>query len=88
MNLKEIFYCNLIVEHKGRKYTLEKVVHKKSDDGLYHNRRILKKYGIPDPPKIIKMEPIKSLGFENSNIGFHTGTKNEEKRNNITGAYE
>lgn len=71
----EIVYCNLIIVNNGKKEKIDRVVYKKVD-GLYKGNRVL------------EIEIISKLGFENRIKGYDIGIKNDEKRNNITGAYE
>lgn len=80
---KEIFFCNLTLENKKSKIVLKEVVYKE-ENGYYKNTRL----GIKEPLKVLNVDVICSLGFENKNKGYDIGIKSEEKRNNITGAYE
>lgn len=72
---KKIFYGNLIIENKGKRKELIEVVFKEGDEFYKGN-------------KILKREPLKVIGYENGNKGYHEVKKNDEIRNNITGAYE
>ena len=69
--------------HKNKLIIVEKVVLKQGEE-YYKNLKL----GIKENCKILKIDIISSLGFENTNKGFDLGIKSEEKRNNITGAYE
>lgn len=83
MEAKEIFYCNLVLQN-GKDYIYLKGVVYKEENGYYKNIN----YGIKEPLKVDKIDIIKSLGFENISNKFTEVTKSNEKRNNITGAYE
>ena len=72
---KKIYYGNLIIDVKGKNKKLIDVVFKEGNE-LYKGN------------KIVEYEPIKVIGYENINKGHHNANKNEEQRNNITGAYE
>lgn len=61
MNLKEIFYCNLTLQNGKKTIYLKNVVYKE-EDGYFKNIRL----GIKEPLKVIKVDVITSLGFENS----------------------
>jgi len=87
IKFKEIVYCNLTILHKGKKHLLEEVVYKK-EDGFYYNQRILNTLNIKEKVKVLDVEIIKRLGFENKSKGFTEVKKNEETRNKITGTYE
>lgn len=85
--MKEIFYANLIVIYHGREVEIKEVVYK-DVDGYYDNVRVLSKYGIKNKVSVKKFHVIKSLGFENV-LNTSTEVKvSDEKRNNISGAYE
>jgi len=75
MEKREIIFCNLTVIDGKKEKIIEKCVIFKCDT-------IYKKQTIK------KVEFITSLGFENKAIGFTEVSKSDEKRNNITGAYE
>jgi hypothetical protein len=62
-NRKEIFFCNLTLENKKNKIVLKKVVYKE-ENGYYKNTRL----GIKEPLKVLKVDVICSLGFENKNV--------------------
>lgn len=79
---KEIFYCNLEVLHEGNTVKVKDVVYK-DVDGYYYNIPKFKK-----PVKVLNIEVIKSLGFENTSTQYSYVQKSDEKRNKITGAYE
>lgn len=85
--MKEIFFCNLIVEHNKKKLSIKEVVYKESD-GYYHNKTALSKYGINEKVKVLNVDIIKSMGFENIDTGYTVVGKSNEKRNETTGAYE
>jgi hypothetical protein len=71
----EIVFCNLTIINNGKKEKINRVVYKEVN-GLYKGNRVL------------DIEIISKLGFENRVKGYDVGIKNDEKRNNITGAYE
>ena len=71
----EIVFCNLTIINNGKKEKINRVVYKEVN-GLYKGNRVL------------DIEIISKLGFENRVKGYGVGIKNDEKRNNITGAYE
>lgn len=75
MERKEIFYCNLVVLKDKKKVNINKVVFK-NIDGYYKGNEVL------------EIDVICSLGFENNLSSYTEIKKSEEKRNNITGAYE
>lgn len=75
MERKEIFYCNLVVLKDNKKVNINNVVFK-NVDGYYKGN------------KVLDIDVICSLGFENNSSGYTELKKSEEKRNNITGAYE
>ena len=79
---KEILYCNLKILFKNEIIEVKEVVYKEND-GYYENIRLFK-----NPVKVIKVEVIKSLGFESNINEFTIVQKSDEKRNNINGAYE
>lgn len=83
MERKEIFYCNLTLQNGKDTIFLKNVVYK-YEDGYFKNIRL----GIKKPLKVLKIEIIASLGFENLTNEFTEVKKSDEKRNNITGAYE
>ena len=83
MERKEIFYCNLTLQDGKDNIYLKNVVYKE-EDGYFKNIRL----GIKEPLKVLKIDIIKSLGFENLSNEYTEIKKSEEKRNNITGAYE
>jgi len=88
VDYKEIVYANLIVKHKKNLIELKKVVYKNEGDNMYKRLHNLKQYKIKEPVEIVGIKVISRLGFEHKNTGYTTGVRNEEKRNNITGAYE
>jgi hypothetical protein len=83
MERKEIFYCNLTLQKEKEILYLKNVVYKETD-GYFKNTRL----GIKEPLKVLKVDIIKSLGFENLSNEYDEVKKSDEKRNNITGAYE
>jgi hypothetical protein len=83
MERKEIFYCNLTLQNGKNNIELQKVVYKE-EDGYFKNIRL----GIKEPLKVIKVDVITSLGFENLSNEYTEVKQSKEKRNNITGAYE
>ena len=60
MKKKEIFYCNLTLLNGTKKLFLKNVVYKETD-GYFINKRL----GILQPLKVLKVDIIHSLGFEN-----------------------
>jgi hypothetical protein len=83
MERKEIFYCNLTLQKEKEILYLKNVVYKETN-GYFKNIRL----GVKEPLKVLKVEVIKSLGFENLSNEYDEVKKSDEKRNNITGAYE
>jgi len=83
MERKEIFYCNLTLQKGKDKIYLKEVVYKETD-GYFKRSRL----GIKEPLKVVKVDIIKSLGFENTSKDFTEVKKSYETRNKITGAYE
>lgn len=83
----EIVYCNLTIIHKGKKHILDKVVYK-NDGNLFYQRKHLLEFKIDKPVKIVDIEIISRLGFENKSKGFTEVKGSDETRNKITGAYE
>lgn len=79
---REIFYCNLTVDYKGKPTLVKEVVYKETD-GYYR-----KKSMFTEPVKVLKVDIIKSLGFEVEQSGHTEVKKSDEQRNKITGAYE
>lgn len=75
MNHKEIFYCDLIILKDKKKVKINKVVFK-DINGYYKGN------------KVLEINIICSLGFENKSIGYVEANKSNEKRNNITGSYD
>ena len=61
MNVKEIFYCNLTLQNGKNNIYLKNVVYKE-ENGYFKNIRL----GIKEPLKVVKVDIITSLGFENS----------------------
>jgi hypothetical protein len=60
MEKKEIFYCNLTLQNGKKNLFLKNVVYKEAD-GYFINKRL----GILQPLKVLKIDIIHSLGFEN-----------------------
>ena len=75
MEKREILYCNLTVLKNNKKTIINEVVFK-NVDGYYKGN------------KVLDIDVICSLGFENLSNEFTEVKKSDEKRNNITGAYE
>jgi hypothetical protein len=80
---KEIFYCDLTVLFNKKEVIVKDVVYKETD-GYYSNRKLFK----DEKVKVLKINIIKSLGFENISSDFTNVQKSNEVRNNITGAYD
>ena len=72
---KEIFFCDLIVIKDKKEIKIKNVVWMETE--THHKKMEIK--------QVIK---IKSLGFQSLQTGFTEVKKSDEKRNNITGAYE
>lgn len=72
---KEIFFCDLIVIKDKKEIKIKNVVWLETE--THHKKMEIK--------QVIK---IKSLGFQSLQTGFTEVKKSDEKRNNITGAYE
>ncbi len=87
VELGEIVFCDLIINYKGSKYNLEKVVYK-NDGNLFYNRKYLEKLKIKEPVKVKDVKVISRLGFENKSKGFTEVKGSDETRNKITGTYE
>ena len=87
IKLGEIVYCDLTIEHKGNKHILKKVVYK-NDGKLFYKRNHLEKLKIKEAVKVIDVNVISRLGFENKSKEYTEVKANNEKRNKITGAYE
>jgi len=83
----EIVYCNLTIEYKGNKHILKEVVYK-NDGKLFYKRNHLEKLKIKEAVKVIDVDVISRLGFENKSKEYTEVKVNNEKRNKITGAYE
>lgn len=75
MERKEIFFCDLIVLKDKKQLKIEKVVWMETE--THHKKMEIK--------EVIK---IKSLGFQSLSTEFTEVQKSNEKRNNITGAYD
>lgn len=87
VELCEIVYCNMTIYYKNKYYKLKKVVYK-NDGQLFYERKHLESLNIKEPVVISDIEIISRLGFENKAKGYTEVKRSEEKRNNITGAYE
>ena len=87
VKIGEIVYCNLTIEHKGNKHILKEVVYKNNSE-LFYKRNHLEKLKIKEAVKVIDVDVISRLGFENKSKEFTEVKANNEKRNKITGAYE
>lgn len=87
IKLGEIVYCDLTIEHKGNKHILKKVVYK-NNGKLFYKKSHLEKINIKDSVKVIDVNVITRLGFENKSKEYTEVKANNEKRNKITGAYE
>jgi hypothetical protein len=83
MKSKEIFFCNLTLQDKNKKKVIKNVVYKETD-GYYKND----KEGINNPLKVIHIDVIKSLGYESLKKTYTEIKKSDNKRNDITGAYD
>jgi hypothetical protein len=75
MERKEIFYCNLTILKNNKKEIISEVVFK-NIDGFYKGN------------KVLDIDIISVLGYENLTNDYTEIKKSDEKRNNITGAYE
>jgi ribosomal 50S subunit-recycling heat shock protein len=75
MRRKEIFYCDLIVIKNNKEVKIENVVWMETE--TEYKKMIIK--------EVIKH---KSLGFQSLQKDYTEVTKSNEKRNNITGAYD
>jgi hypothetical protein len=60
MKKREIFYCNLTLQDGKNNLFLKNVVYKETD-GYFKNKRL----GIIQPLKVLKVDIIHSIGFEN-----------------------
>ena len=49
--------------------------------------RFLNLYNIPDKSEIINLNVISSTGFKHKNKSYTTARKNEQIRDDVTGAY-
>jgi hypothetical protein len=75
MERKKILYCNLTVLKDKKKQIINEVVFK-NVDGFYKGN------------KVLNIDIISVLGYENLTNYYTEIKKSDEKRNNITGAYE
>jgi hypothetical protein len=62
----EIVYCNIKASHNGKVIHIKEVVYKKEND-YYYRKKVLDKFKIEVPVKILSIEIIKRLGFGNKN---------------------
>ena len=83
----EIVYCDLTIEYKENKHILKEVVYK-NDGKLFYKRNHLEKLKIKEAVKVIDVNVISRLGFENKSKEYTEVKANNEKRNKTTGAYE
>lgn len=94
----QIVYANLTLllkEATAKKpaefITLKGVVYKESADGKYKPtfpNPTLDRLKVKEPLKVVSIEVIVSLGYANTTNDYTEVNKSDEKRNNITGAYE
>jgi hypothetical protein len=75
MERKKILYCNLTVLKDKKKKIINEVVFK-NVDGFYKGN------------KVLDIDIISVLGYENLTNDYTEIKKSDEKRNNITGAYD
>ena len=75
MKRKEIFFCDLTFIKDKKEIEVKNVVWMETE--THHKKMEIK--------QVVK---IKSLGFQSLQTGFTEVKKSDEKRNNITGAYE
>ena len=75
MERKKILYCNLTVLKDKKKQIINEVVFK-NVDGFYKGN------------KVLNIDIISVLGYENLSNDYTEIKKSDEKRNNITGAYD
>lgn len=61
----EIVFCDLKVLHKGVSHTLKNVVYKNDGKDTFFHKNHLEKIKIKEPVKIIDVNIISRLGFEN-----------------------
>jgi hypothetical protein len=87
VSLKEIVFCDLTISYKNKIYELKKLVYK-NDGNMFYNKKVLSKLNISEPVDIVGINIISRLGFENQSKEFTEVKRNDEIRNNITGAYE
>lgn len=64
---REIVYCNLHVMHDKEFHMLENIVYKHID-GFFYKKKHLKPLRIHKKVKVIEVDIIARLGFENSNV--------------------
>ena len=88
VDIGEIVYCDLIVRHNDKDVKLKKVVYKNDGNKFFYNRRNLEILKIKEPVLIKEIKIISRLGYENKSTKYTEVKRSEEKRNNITGAYE
>ena len=87
VELGEIVYCDLIIVHKGKEYTIKEIVYKNNGE-LFYEKKHLDKFNIKESVSIKSIKVKSRLGFENKAKGFTEVKASDEKRNKITGAYE
>ena len=87
INKGEIVYCNMTIKHKSKKYELKNIVYKNVGK-KFTKKHYLKPLGINEDVEIIDIKILSRLGFENTTKDYTEVKKSNEKRNNITGAYE
>ena len=90
----EIVYADIIIkDHLGKKYHLNKIVFSRNWECNYpildiiSYKRFLNLYNIPDKSEIINLNVISSTGFKHKNKSYTTARKNEQIRDDVTGAY-
>lgn len=83
----EIVFCNMTIEYKGKNHLLKEIVYKNVGK-KFTKKHYLKPLGINEDVKIIDIKILSRLGFENKGNEYTEVKKSNEKRNNITGAYE
>lgn len=93
----QIVLCNLTLQdNKGKKIELKKVLFSfpYDRDRMYlhysdfEDRRLIHKAKKKEDLRVLKIEVLKELGYKSNTKKYTEVKKNEEKRNNITGAYE
>jgi len=87
LELGEIVFCDLTINHKGKKHKIKNIVYK-NDGKKFYNKKHLKNLKIKEPATIEDINIISRLGFENKSKEYTEVKGSDEKRNKITGAYE